>query len=83
MKENSLPKTGVVCIIRIILNCILITFLVDESFVARQKQVLSLLAYYKQSAPEAEWYKIAHDYDIEANIDNYTVRISRFINSSA
>lgn len=50
--------------------------LVDENFVARQKQVWSLFAYYKQANPEAEWYKVGHDYDIEANIDKYTVSIS-------
>lgn len=58
----------------IVLNCnYILLFLVDETFVNRQKQVLSLFAYFKQVATEAEWYKIGHDYDVEANINNYTV----------
>lgn len=41
----------------------------------RQKQVLSLFSYYKQVSPEPEWYKIGHEYNVEANADKYTVSI--------
>lgn len=55
---------------------ILFTYiLVKADYVEHQKKVLSFFAYPGQVYTEAEWYKIGKDYDIQANIDNYTVRI--------
>lgn len=49
---------------------------VDAEFVAKQKKVLSLFAYIIQVYPEAEWYKIGKEYDVQANIDKYSVSFS-------
>nr|QIZ16646.1 arylphorin protein precursor [Antheraea mylitta] len=45
---------------------------VDAVFVERQKKVLSLFQDVDQLNTNDEYYKIGKDYDIEANIDNYT-----------
>lgn len=39
----------------------------------RQKKVLSLFQDVDQVNTNDEYYKIGKDYDVEANIDNYTV----------
>nr|AAB86644.1 arylphorin precursor [Hyalophora cecropia] len=45
---------------------------VDAVFVERQKKVLSLFQDVDQVNVNDEYYKIGKDYDVEANIDNYT-----------
>lgn len=48
-------------------------FAVDSEFVEKQKKVLSLFFLPNQLETNAEYFKIAKEYDIEANIENYTV----------
>ncbi|XP_023936946.1 arylphorin subunit beta [Bicyclus anynana] len=45
---------------------------VDAEFVQKQQQILKLFYHPEQVNPEAEYYKIGKEYDIEKNIDNYT-----------
>lgn len=48
------------------------TIEVNDDFVYRQKKVLSLLKYVNQVDPDADYYKIGKEYDVEANIEHYT-----------
>ncbi|GBP02146.1 Arylphorin subunit alpha [Eumeta japonica] len=45
---------------------------VDQDFVVRQKKVFSLLRHIQQIDRDSEYYKIGYEYDIEANIGDYT-----------
>lgn len=45
----------------------------DNELVLKQKEIFKLFYFTSQVNPDAEYYKIGHAYDIEANIDNYTV----------
>ncbi|CAG4955901.1 unnamed protein product [Parnassius apollo] len=45
---------------------------VDAEFVAKQKKIFDLFFASNQIDTNAEYYKIAKDYNIEANIKNYT-----------
>ncbi|XP_030040373.2 arylphorin subunit beta [Manduca sexta] len=45
---------------------------VDAAFVERQKKVLDLFQDVDQVNPNDEYYKIGKEYNIEANIDNYS-----------
>lgn len=47
----------------------------DADFVAKQQKVLSLFYHPEQVNPEADYYKIGKDYDIEKCIDDYTVSL--------
>ncbi|KAM3965823.1 arylphorin-like [Aphomia sociella] len=46
----------------------------DPELVGIQKRVLSLLENWKQVDTDAEYYKLGKSYDIEANIESYTVK---------
>ncbi|XP_063387417.1 arylphorin subunit alpha-like [Cydia fagiglandana] len=45
---------------------------VDAQFVERQYKVLRLLESIEQYRKDADWFKLGYEYDVEANIDNYT-----------
>ncbi|XP_063539441.1 arylphorin subunit alpha-like [Cydia strobilella] len=45
---------------------------VDAQFIERQYKVLKLLESIEQYRKDAEWFKLGYEYDVEANIDNYT-----------
>ncbi|XP_038222258.1 uncharacterized protein LOC119839897 [Zerene cesonia] len=45
---------------------------VDNEFVSKQMEILKLLYHSGQLNPDAEYYKIGKDYDIEAHINNYS-----------
>ncbi|CAH2043549.1 unnamed protein product, partial [Iphiclides podalirius] len=50
----------------------LLSMQVDAEFVAKQKKVLSLFLTPNQIDTNAEYYKIGKEYNIEANLENYT-----------
>ncbi|CAG4951805.1 unnamed protein product [Colias eurytheme] len=45
---------------------------VDNEFVTKQMEILKLMYHSGQINPEAEYYKIGKDFDIEAHINNYS-----------
>ncbi|XP_038222260.1 arylphorin subunit alpha-like [Zerene cesonia] len=55
---------------------------VDNEFVVKQQQVLKLIYHSSQLNPEAEYYKIGKDYNIEAHIGDYTNQkaVQEFLN---
>lgn len=48
-------------------------FLVDAEFVTKQKKILALFYNAYQTDVTEEYFKIGKDYNIEANIKEYTV----------
>ncbi|XP_061721486.1 arylphorin subunit alpha-like [Cydia pomonella] len=47
---------------------------VDAQFIERQERVLYLLESIGQYRNDADWFKLGNEYNVEANIDNYTDR---------
>ncbi|CAH0720330.1 unnamed protein product, partial [Brenthis ino] len=45
---------------------------VDAEFVTKQEKILKLFIHPEQVDPEADYYKVGKDYDIEAHINDYT-----------
>ncbi|XP_063367222.1 arylphorin subunit alpha-like [Cydia amplana] len=45
---------------------------VDAHFIERQTKVIYLLESIGQYRKDADWFKLGYEYDVEANIDNYT-----------
>ncbi|XP_063539442.1 arylphorin subunit alpha-like [Cydia strobilella] len=45
---------------------------VDAQFIQRQEKIFLLLESIGQYRKDAEWFKLGYEYDVEANMDNYT-----------
>lgn len=55
------------------LHIFFLLYSVDAVFVEKQKKILSFFQDVSQLNTDDEYYKIGKDYDIEMNMDNYTV----------
>lgn len=51
----------------------------DNDFVVKQKRIFNLFIHPEQVDPEAEYYHVGKDYDIEAHIDDYSVGSTYFL----
>lgn len=54
---------------------LMLFFTVEADFVVHQKKILALFEHSEQLDAHSEYYKLGKEYNIEANINKYTVSI--------